>query len=232
MASGGETKETFLHSTEYYRQDSIGSAEKTKFGHSIYLELIYQLNPHISVSVGNGYAFKKISGKTPYYTPVEGTTFQYDYKLFPTISTEVVPLCFSVIFSAPISTSFQANLVAGVGFYFGTFEGDSKMEIQATEYGDWKYNIWNFKGNNNALGYHFGGGLDIALPLKMFFTLETLYSIVSFNNMESTADIGGEGTFSYNYLYRNFVPVVSFDYRVSQIKLSGITFRTGLKFKF
>ena len=150
------------------------------------------------------------------------------YCVFPEIQAEVVPICFSAVLSLPVS-SFQLNLLGGVGLYFGSFTSNSEMEIIYPTR-SWSHTPNNFDASKNSMGLHVGGGIDIPLPMNIFLTLDALYTSVNFKNIKSEAVLGGDTTLVY-FVFPNNTDVY-LDYSITSVDSSGFTFRTGVKFMF
>lgn len=233
LASGGNVEDTLLTQSEYSHYISMGEEKRSSLGQDLYLEFIYQITPHISLSVGNGYTSKMLKGKTAQFTSPESSHIEGGFTLSPEFASEAIPICFSVIFSYPASPSLWINFAGGVGYYFGTFE--SKSEWQAPSlpgFSTWEFRSWNFKGKANTIGYHVGAGFDIDLSWNLFLAVDALYRIVNFNNIKSSGDVGGDTTFFYLRFFEGDEVSMDIDYRIPQVSLSGFSVRAGFKFKF
>lgn len=234
VASGGDVEDALFTHAEYNDYISMGQEKKSQIGEGIFLEFIYQLNPYISFSIGNGYAYKILKGKTAQFSPPGAeNVIVGGFTLSPEFSSEAVPICFSAIFSFPISSSFKVNFMGGVGYYFGTFESKTEWRLPSLPgFSTFDYRSWNFKGNASALGFHFGTGFDIDLTWNLFLTVDALYRMVNFNNIKSSGEMGEDTTFAFLQFYEGGKSLIDFDYRVSKASLSGISYQVGLKFKF
>jgi len=234
LSSGGNVEDTLLTQAKYSDYISIGGEGKPKLGQDIFLEFIYQLNPYISFSLGNGYTSKVLKGKNAQYSPPEiEHVITGGYILSPEFSSDVIPVCFSVIFSYPASPSLQINFLAGAGYYFGTFESKTQWRtLSDPGYGTSRNPSWNFEGKANTIGYHVGASFDIDFSRNLILSVDTLYRKVNFNNIKSSGEVGGDTTFTNFRFFEGGEVSVDFDYRVSRVSLSGFSVRAGLKFEF
>ena len=231
LAAGGNVKDNLLTQSEYSSYISMGQEERSSLGQDLYLEFIYQISPHIGLSVGYGYTSKTLKGKTAQFTPpgnIEG-----DFTLSPEFASEAIPICFSAIFSYPASPSLRISFVGGVGYYFGTFESKSKWQAPSLPgFSTYGYSSWNFKGKDNTIGYHVGAGFDMDLSWNLFLAVDALYRIVNFNNIKSSGDVGDDTTLFYLRFLEGDEVSMDIDYRITQVNLSGFSVRAGFKFKF
>jgi opacity protein-like surface antigen len=148
------------------------------------------------------------------------------------MTAEVIPLCVSVLVTLPVGSTFKVNLLAGGGYYFGRFKAKSSIEVLPPERNSRVFTPFNFQGNGNTAGFHAGGGVDIPLYRKIFLSVEAIYSSVKFKNVKSDSPVGEDTTFTFQQWIKNVELINLFDYRVSQIDLSGLTLRAGIKFQF
>lgn len=230
IASGGDIDDILITRPEFAGYISIGQDKKSKLGQGVYMELIYQVSPHLSFSVGNGYLYKLLTGNTAEFAP---PAFKGKYFLTPEFSAEAIPIYISAVFTFPIKTSFQINIMGGLGYYFGTFESKSKWRTpDYPGYTTWEYRSWNFKGSDRAIGFHLGAGFDLGLYENLFMTLDARYRTVNFNSIKSQAELGVDTTLFYLEFYESKHTQVDFDYRVNQVSLSGFSLQGGFKFRF
>ena len=231
LASGGDVNDALVTKSEYYDYISMSEERESKLGLDIYLEFIYQVNSFLSFSVGNGYISKTLIGNEVQFDPPESDGVDINFTLAPEFSSSVIPICFSAIFSFPVASTLKVNFYGGMGYYFGSFESKTKWHSDLSGFSTWEYRSWNFKGSANTVGYHLGTGLDIDLSMSLFLSVEALYRGVNFKRIKSSGVVGMDTTF-FQIRFFEGESVSGFDYRVSQISLSGVLFRTGLKFKF
>jgi len=231
LSSGGDVNDALLSPFEYSDYISMGDKQESKLGADIYLEFIYQLNPHISFSIGNGYLSEKLEGETAQFVSPEINGRSIGYTLAPEFSSAAIPVCLSSILTFPVSTSIHINLEGGVGYYFGTFESKTKWR-SLPGFTPWESSSWNYKGKANTIGYHLGIGFDIEFSSSMFLTIGALYRVANFKNVKSTEELGQNSTFSSLLFYRIGGEHLDYDYRVSQVSLSSYSFRVGMKFRF
>lgn len=234
LSSGGNVEDALLTQAKYSEYISIGGGGKPKLGQDIFLEFIYQLNPYISFSLGNGYTSKVLKGKDTQYSPPEiEHIIKGGYILSPEFSLDVIPVCFSVIFSYPASPTLRINLSGGAGYYFGTFESKTHWRTLADSgYGTSRNPTWNFEGKANTIGYHAGTGFDIDFFQNLILSVDVLYRKINFNNIKSSGEVGGDTTFTNFRFFEGGAVSADFDYRVSRVSFSGFSVRAGLKFSF
>ncbi len=216
----------------YFSLSSTDPNKSDRFGYNIYVELFYKINSYLSVSVGNGYSFKNVNGNSFHLSPIQGSFFEDDFILHPAMTAEVIPLCVSFVVTFPVGSAFNVNLLAGGGYYFGRFKAKSSIEILIPELNSRVFTPFNFQGNGNTAGFHAGGGIDIPLSMKIFLSVEAIYTSVKFKNVKSDSPVGGDTTFTFQQWIMDYEIVDLFDYRVSQIDLSGLTLRAGIMFQF
>ncbi|MCJ7582080.1 MAG: hypothetical protein MUP98_16330 [Candidatus Aminicenantes bacterium] len=228
--SGGALTDSFIFNPEYYSNTAVFPPGKQKMGVDLYFEFSYALNPYVSFSVGTGYATKTLDGISPQFEPHEGSPFNTNYTLKPSIIAEIAPFCLSTQLSLPLSQHFRINLKAGVGYYYSNFDSLAELRLERPNQ-VFTYTPANYSGSGGSVGYHLGGSLDIPTPIAgIDFTVEVLHTWIKFEKI-TILQTGAEGTtFSSFWLY----PEGRFylDYIVSVIDLSGFTFRAGCKIRF
>jgi len=225
LASGGDiVGDAFLYPEEY-ECAATGQTLRSKIGMDVYLEFICHLNPHFSLSLGNGYSSRMLRGKTPHFTPAEGSHYVYVYTFFPEINAQMIPVCFSAIYSFIVSPSFQGNIKGGIGYYFGIFKSESKFRrsVPGLEPVALEFRPSNFTGGGNGVGFHLGAGFDFGFSEHFIFVIEGLYTRVQFKNIESSAKLEEMPLF-FSKLF--------FNYCCSEFDLTGFSLRAGLKFTF
>lgn len=235
LTSGGHiVRDNFIYPVEY-ECVALGQALRSKIGMDIYLEFVYQLSPHFSLSLGNGYSSRMLRGKTPQFTPAEGSPYVYDYVFLPEINSQMVPICLSARYSYIASPSFQANIKGGIGYYYGIFQSESKFHrsIPGLEPVEPEFRPANFTANGLAFGFHLGTGLDVSLSEHFVFVIEGLYTVVKFKKIESSAKLEEIQLFFSKVIFNTDTNTLEFfDYSVSEFDLTGFSLRAGLKFTF
>lgn len=231
VVSGGDVDDTLLVEKYYSDYMSMGQKKESEYGLDLYFEIIYQINPYIGFSLGNGYTSKMLKGNDSQF--IHPLSPHGDFIFSPEFSSEVIPVCFSAIFSLPVGSSFQMNFTGGVGYYFATFESKTKWNApDLPGFSTWEFLSDNYEGKARTAGYHLGAGFDIDLSWNMFLTVDALYRKVNFNNIKGSGDKGGNSTLFYLYFFKGGDFPEYFDYRVSQIDFSGFSVRAGFKFRF
>jgi len=255
LLTGGNINDSW-HLNQGYYDYTLTQGKKTSPGLDFSLEFIFELHPNISFSLGSGYISRSLNGYTGRFTPFGTDEVVENFSCSPKLSSEMIPIYLTAIFSFPVKSSIQLNFLGGVGYYLGKIKG---TEIVG-EHGELDNPsmianrlIWKFESSANAIGFHTGTGIDMALPLDMFFCFEAIYRIVSFKKLKTSVqkmtlsgvprvyavligetgeDLGVDSTFFYVQRIKEIEEQKDIDYRVSHFNYSGFSFRAGLKFKF
>jgi len=252
---GGNVNDSW-HLNQKYYDYALTQGKKIGPGQDLSLEFIFQLHPNISFSLGSGYISRSLSGSAGRFTPLGIDEVVENFSCSPKISSEMIPIYLTAILSFPVNPSVQLNFLGGIAYYLGNIKG---TEIVG-EYGE-RDNpsmianrlIWKFESSAKTIGFHAGTGIDMALPLNMFFCFEALYRVVSFKKFKTSVQkmtasgvpevlahligetgeyLGVGSTFFYVQKIREVEEQKDIDYRVSHFNYSGFSFRAGLKFKF
>ena len=232
LVAGGDLEDTLISHPQYNDFVAVSSDIHSKPGTDIHLEFIYQLTPHLGLSIGYGYLHKKLEGKTFEYTPPSVVPpLEQVFTVFPQFRTEANPFYLSAIFSFPLA-SVQFNVTGGVGYYFMTYENTTEWH---TEFLSEVYyrSTYNFKQKSNQIGYHFGAGLDFRFSHNLVLTVDALYRIVDLKELESL-DLSDEFYITWEYM-QGFMqePITEpFDYQIAKANLNGVSVSLGLKFQF
>lgn len=235
LTSGGDIIGDALFYPTGYKCVAVDQMESSKIGMDIYVEFIYQLTPHFSLSFGNGYSSRMLQAKSQKFSPAEGSTYIYEYTFFPRINSQMVPFCFSAIYSLPVSSSFQMNIKGGIGYYYGIFESESKFHrsIPGQEPVERDFRPSNFDGKGHGVGFHLGTGFDVDLSEHFTLIMEGLYTKVKFKKFESSAEYEEKQLlFSKMVINLETSTYEFFDYCGSEFDLTGFSFRAGLKLTF
>lgn len=234
LASGGDVDDSLLTSPEFSDYVTAGRKDRSPIGQAVFIELIYQVNSYIGISVSNGYFYKMLKGKPAQYSPAAmESAFIGGFSLSPEFHSEAIPVCLSAILTLPFSSTIRMNFLGGLGYYYGRFESRTKWRLPSHPgFETFEYRSWNFKGDDHAIGFHLGSGLDLKVNEKMFLVCDVLYRSVSFHNIKTSGEIGQDTTFFYLQFYEGQEVLTDFDYRVNQASLSGISVQIGMKFKF
>jgi len=235
LTSGGDIIGEALFYPAGYEYVSTGQEKSSNLGMEIYLEFVYQLTPHFGLSLGNGYSSRILQAKIQKFSPAAGSTYIYEYTFFPKINSQMVPFCFSAIYSLPLSSSFQMNIKGGIGYYYGIFESVSIFlrSIPGQEPVDREFRPSNFDGKGHGLGFHWGTGFDVDLSEHLILIIEGLYTKVKFKNFESSAKLEEKQLlFSKMVINLDTSTYEFFDYCGSEFDLTGFSLRAGLKLTF
>jgi len=254
LFTGGNVTDSWQLNPEYYDY-TITKGERTTPGLDFSLEFIFQIHPNIGLSLGTGYISRNLSGSLGQFTSLDTNEVVRDFSCSPGLSSEMIPVYLTAIFSFPVSSSVQINFLGGAGYYLGDIKGSKIVEIYQ-EYTNPSMIanrlIWKFESKANAVGYHGGMGVDVSFSSHMDFSFEALYKAVDFKDFkvsvqkirdgvphvhaetigETGEDLGGDTTFFYVQKIKDVDVRKDIDYRITHFKYSGISFRAGLKFKF
>ncbi len=245
LFTGGNVDDVWQSTTGYYEFQSSQGA-KAPSGLDASLEFIYQLHPHISLSLGTAYSSKKMNGSTGLFASPEGGDFIGDFSYSPELDLEVYSIFISAIYSFPVMRTVRLNFLGGAEFYFGRAEC---TEVNwRNETGDprsrWNYFTWLYESKVNTIGFRSGIGVDIDLFPQMFLTLETLYRWGQFKTFHSSvtelysrygfesSELGEESTFLYAERILGSEEQGDINYQISGFSYSGFSFLAGFKFKF
>lgn len=254
LFTGGNSNGSWRINPDHY-DFSASPGKKLSPGMDVSLEFIFQLNPYIGFSLGNGFISKKLSGTRLRFRPFVSNYVPEDFFCNPEFSSDAVPLYLSAIVSLPVISLFQINLSGGIDYYMGQIKAANAGEIYEQKTHPsiiGRRIVWKYESRVNTLGYHFGAGLDITFPLDMFFTVDVLYRSANFKKFkrsvqeiisgmgyfranqigENGENLGADSTFFYLQDYSEKNVQKDFDYRVSRFDYSGLSVRVGLKFKF
>jgi len=225
---------------------SVAAGKKSGAALDTSLELVFQLVPSLSFSLGVGYIYNMegIYGSKGQFSPPEASGI-VDFSYNPWLSMPVYPLCFTAIYSLPIKVEARLTFLVGVGYYIGkiTCLDGNYFYKTLDSLSNWSRRDWEFESETSAIGYHAGVGVEIDIDLGTTFFAEVLYRKADFKEFETTAataDMLEEGagvleggpTFFYAKGINGGEALGDIDYSVSRISLSGLVFRVGLKFLF
>ena len=224
LSQGGFIEDALLSPSEFSEYVGVSHETHSPLGLDVYVEFIYHLNRFLSLSVGNGYISKSLIGKTSEYDRLDSGQI---YSVYPECYMEVIPFCCSLSLSFPLSSSIQVNFYGGAGFYI------MKCESKTTwQFGGYDRSTYNFEGNSSQIGYHFGGGFDKEIALNFLLTIDAEYKIVNFKNIESEELFGDYRTSEYLQWFMRETFTEDFNYQLSEVGLTGLTIRVGIKFRF
>lgn len=255
LFTGGNINDSWHLNQEYYDY-TLTRVKKTGPGMDFSLEFIFELHPNFSFSLGSGYINRSLYGRISQFTIFGTDEVVENFSSAPKLSSEMIPFYLTAIFSFPVKSSIQLNFLGGVGYYLGKIKGTEIVGEHGELSNPWMIAnrlIWKFESSVNAIGFHTGIGIDMALPLDMFFCFEAIYRVANFKKLKTSVqkmtlsgiphiyavvigetgeDLGVDSTFFYFQRIREIEEQQDIDYRVSHFNYSGFSFRAGLKFKF
>jgi hypothetical protein len=251
ISSGGNISDSWnLNPGLYDYTQSQG--EKPGREMDLALELIFQIHPNIGLSLGTGTFSKRIHGSTRLFTPFGPGEPVADFSLTPELISDITPIYLTAILTFPIMPSFQVNFQGGIGYYWGSIRGgklDENWDADINPAMIANRLLWKFESSANAIGFHSGAEIDIAVHGNVFFFMEALYREGSFkkfnaslrtntnlglsNGLGQTGEnLGEDSTFFYAQKVRSVEQQKDIDYRISNLKFSGYSFRVGIKVGF
>lgn len=255
LLTGGNISDSW-HFNQGYYDYTFTRVKKTGPGLDFSLEFIFELHPNISFSLGSGYISRSLYGRISRFTIFGTDEVVENFPCAPKLSSEIIPFYLTAIFSFPVKSSIQLNFLGGVGYYLGKIKGTEFVGERGELNNPWMIAnrlIWKYESTVNAIGFHTGIGIDMALPSDMFFCFEVIYRVASFKKLKTSVqkmtqsgvprlyaevlgltgeDLGVDTTFFYIQRIREIEEQKDIDYRVSHFNYSGFSFRAGLKFKF
>ena len=224
ISQGGFIEDAVLSPSEFSEYGTVSYGTHSTIGLDVYVEFIYHLNRFLSLSVGNGYISKSLIGKTSEYDRLDSGQI---YTVYPECYMEVIPFCCSLALSFPLSSSMQVNFYGGAGFYIMNCESKTTWQ-----FGGYDRSTYNFEGNSSQIGYHFGGGFDKEIAMNFLLTIDAEYKIVNFKNIESEELFGDYRTSEYLQWFMRETFTEDFNYQLSEVGLTGLSIRVGIKFRF
>ncbi|MGM0466130.1 MAG: outer membrane beta-barrel protein [Acidobacteriota bacterium] len=229
--SGGGINDSLSH-PEYAPYIALDQQGINQLGGEFSLDLFYQVNSHLSFSLGGGYLMGRLKGnEAVYFNPTDlGPT---EFNLYPRLDSTVYSVCLSALYSFPLNPSFQINVLGGIGYYFGSFEHRTDWYASLIPLYENKliYKSQSFKGNANTLGTHLGAGFDLETTENIFLSFDVLYRIVDFKNLEIRVPTDMKTPQFYFGLYESR-DLDDFSYQIQKISMGGILIRFGLKCRF
>lgn len=225
LSKGGFIEDTLLSPSEFNEYVAFSNETHSTIGLDVYAEFIYHLNSYLSLSLGYGYISKTLFGKTSEYDRLDSGQI---YAVYPECYMEVTPFCSSLSLSFPLSSSIQINFYGGVGFYLVNCETRTVWQ-----FGNYDRTTFNFKGNSSQIGYHFGGGFDKEIAMNFLLTIDAEYKIVNFKDIERVELLTIDyRTSEYLQWFMRETFTEDFNYQLSEVGLTGLTIRVGIKFRF
>jgi hypothetical protein len=209
LNGGGDLEQARLGRINYYTdlggEDSytaILNWKKMSFIPSFGIDLIFYLNPNISIGLGSGYIMASSKGDYGYtykyngsewwgsYTYDDKVTYTRDYKI------NAIPIVFNLYYSMPMG---QMNFYAyaGAGLYIGKLTHDYGWDETflysdtSSYYLDEKSETTGtLKGTEevkkNALGFNGGFGLEYNLGSNIALGLEVFGRFVNFSSWDGS----------------------------------------------
>lgn len=223
LSKGGFIEDALPSPSQFSEYVVVSRETHSNIGLDVYVEFIYHLNSYLSVSLGYGYISKRLIGKTFEYDRLDSDLI---FSVCPEFYTEVTPFCGSLSLSFPLSSSIQINFYGGAGFYLMNCEGRSAWEM-----GSSGWTTFSFDGSSSQIGYHFGAGFDKKLAVNFFLSIDAEYKIVNFKEIESEELSGAYQTYRFIQWFMSET-ITDFNYQISEVGLTGLSIRVGIKFKF
>jgi len=251
ISSGGNINDSWHLNPGLYDY-TVSQGEKPGLEMDLALELIFQIHPNIGLSLGTGYLSRRLNGSARLFVPFGQDEPVENFSLAPELASDITPFYLTAILTFPIKPSLQVNFQGGIGYYLGSIRGgklEKRYEAEINPAMIANRLLWKFESNANTIGFHAGIEIDIALHGNMFFFVETIYREASFKRFEASLrentnqglssgigetgeNLGEDSTFFYAQKVLSVEQEKDIDYRISNFKFSGFSFRVGLKIGF
>lgn len=251
ISSGGNITDTWHLNPDFYDY-TVSQGEKSNLGTDLALELIYQIHPNIGLSLGTGYVSRRLNGSTDLFIPLGQNEPVENFSLSPELISDITPIYLTTMLTLPFKPFFRVNFQGGIGYYLGCIRAGEIEENYAADINPAMIAnrlLWKFESKANAIGFHTGAGVDIALYENIFFFIEALYRTASFKEFKTALqgitnaglamgigqtgeNLGEDSTFFYAQKVREVEEEKDMDYRISRYDFSGFSVRVGVKIGF
>ncbi len=251
LSSGGSIIDAWHLNPDFYDY-TLYQGEKPNPGTDLALELIYQLHPNIGLSLGTGYVSRRLNGTAGFFIPQGQNEPVENFTLTPELNSDITPIYLTAVLTFPLNPSFRVNFQGGIGYYLSSIRAGEIEENYAADINPAMIAnrlLWRFESKDNAIGFHAGAGVDIALYENIFFLIEALYRFADFKKITTSLqditnevfasmgpgrgeDLGEDSTFFYAQKIRVVEEEKDMDYRISRIDFSGFSVRVGVKIGF
>lgn len=251
ISSGGNITDAWHLNPDFYDY-TVSQGEKSNLGTDLALELIYHIHPNIGLSLGTGYISRRFNGSAGFFIPLGQNEPVENFSLTPKLISDITPIYLTTMLTLPFKPSFRVNFQGGIGYYLGSIRGGEIEENYAADINPAMIAnrlLWKFESKANAIGFHAGAGVDIALYENVFFFTEALYRTASFKKFNTSLheitnaglatgvgqtgeNIGEDSTFFYAQKVREVEEEKDMDYRISRYDFSGFSVRVGVKIGF
>lgn len=122
------------------------------------------------------------------------------------------------------------HILGGIGYYLGSFE--ERIDWYIPSISDRTIvKSSSFKANGSTLGYQLGTGLDLETHENICLSIDILYRIVNFKNLDIKEPTDMYPSQFYFSIYESR-DLSDFNYQVKGIDMSGILIRIGFKCRF
>ena len=228
LFSGGGINDSLSH-PEYAPYIALGQQGKNHLAYGFSLDLFYQVNAHLSFSLGSGYQTGSLKGNKAEYSYPKNMGFS-EFHLYPRVDSTVHSICFSALYSLPLKPSILMHIMGGIGYYLGSFEERTDWYIPSIKERT-IVKSRSFKASGSTLGYQLGTGFDLETHENIFLSIDILYRIVNFKNLEIKDPTDMYPPQFYFSIYESR-DLSDFSYRVKGIDMSGILIHVGCKCRF
>jgi len=228
LFSGGGINDSISH-PEYAPYIALGQQGKNHMGYGFSLDLFYQVNSHFSLSLGTGYLPGSLKGNDAVYSYPKNIGLS-EFNLYPRVDSTVQSICFSALYSLPLKPSILMHILGAIGYYLGSFEERTDWYVPSIP-DRTIVKSSSFKANGSTLGYQFGTGLDLETHENIFLSIDVLYRIVNFKNLDikDSTDMYPPQLYFSIYESRD---LSDFSYQVKGIDMSGFLIQVGIKCRF
>jgi hypothetical protein len=225
---GGVIRDTLAIPAEYSPYITIDNNPKPKMGMDASLELLYHFTPQIGLVFGFGYLS---GGKKGEEAEITAVGLDRPFTGQPRFDWEANSIYITALYALPLSQTFKLNLGAGAAYYMAKLKHRTAWMTGLGGSGNIPNDSFNWEQSAQNWGFHATASLDYSLFENMFFTFDVLYRHAEFEAHVIELYTGPGSTINIlEWIEYKDIPYV--DYEITQVGISGIAIRGGLKFRF
>mgnify|MGYP000462921360 CR=1 FL=1 len=247
---GGGFSDTWQSTTDFFKQ-SIQPTKKSGTGIEFYAEMIFMVNDNFGLAIGGTYLNRSMTGSQGTFRFPETSELQGNFSYTPELTTSIMPIYASFIYSAPFLYKARLNLAVGVDYYFGRMRCYyENLDFDfSKEFSGWNYYAHLYETTDmKTMGYHVGVGLELELSSNSFFMLEIFYRNAKFKDYSTNVKEGanlpfmggetggetqeGQKVFLFGQKYTGEEEWGDVIYSINSLDLTSLSFRGGIKIRF
>ncbi len=226
--TGGVLQDILRIPSQYSPYITLENNPKPKFGMDTAFEIIYHFTPRIGLSFGYGYLS---GGKTAESAEITAVGLDFPFQATPRYDWEANAIYVTGIYAFPLSQSINLNLGVGAAYYLAKLKDRTAWVTHLGYSGERPDDTYNWDQSSENWGFHITSSLDFTLFENMFFTVDLLYRYAEFDAHIIELQTGPITTITFlEWITEQQIPFV--EYEVTQVGITGITLRGGLKFRF